>query len=113
MGFFQRLLGLDIEKIDSPTYKEEYFKKNNHVLVDVRTQNEFRQGHIPGAKNIPLNTVSQQLNKIPRNKTIILVCQSGSRSASACRMLRDAGYEDCINLSGGMMRWRMSGNPVK
>jgi phage shock protein E len=113
MQFFRQLLGLDLSRIDSSTYQVEYFQQKNHMLIDVRTPSEFKSGHIEGAKNIPLNSLSSQMKHVPKDKPIIVVCQSGSRSASACRQLMNAGYENVVNLAGGMVGWRMGGNPVK
>ena len=113
MAFFQRLVGRDVARIDSLAYKSDYFEQRNHVLVDVRTPQEFKSGHIPGAKNIPLQTIQKELTKITKDQPVVFVCQSGSRSATACRILQEAGYENCINLIGGMIHWRMGGNPIK
>jgi len=113
MNFFRNLFTPKFPSIDAAAYKEQYFKKNNHVLIDVRTPGEFKSGHIPGAKNIPLDKLSKQLNKIPKNRSVIVVCQSGNRSRSACNMLINAGYEDVTNFSGGTIRWRMGGNKVE
>lgn len=113
MQFFRKLMGQDVPRMDINTYKTEHFQQDNHVLIDVRTPSEFKSGHIPGAKNIPLNTLPNQLNKIPKDKTVVLVCQTSSRSANACRQLLAAGYDNVVNLVGGTLRWRMSKNPVE
>lgn len=113
MQFLRQLLGMDLPQIDSNTYKSDYFQQKNHLLIDVRTPAEFKSGHIAGAKNIPLDTLAAKMNDIPQDKTVVIVCQSGSRSANATRQLIAAGYDKVLNLSGGTLRWRMSGNPVK
>jgi len=101
------------DSIDVEQYEADYFKQKNHMLIDVRTPNEFKSGHIPGAKNFPLNNLSDSLKKIPQDKTVVVVCQSGNRSKSASKILTNAGYENIINLKGGTMRWRMSGKTIK
>jgi rhodanese-related sulfurtransferase len=113
MEFFRKLLGQDLPHIDIDSYKAEHFQRKNHVLIDVRTAGEYKGGHIQGAKNIPLDTLTQQLQQIPTDELVVLVCQSGNRSANACRQLLDAGYTNVVNLNGGTLRWRMTGNPVK
>jgi rhodanese-related sulfurtransferase len=113
MNFFRNLFTPKFPSIDVNAYKDDYFKKKNHVLVDVRTAQEFKSGHIPGAKNVPLNQLSKQLKKVPKNRTVVVVCQSGNRSRSACNLLINAGYEDVINLNGGTTRWRMAGNKTE
>lgn len=79
-------------------------------IVDVRTIGEFRSGHIPGAKLIPLGELANRLSEIPKNQPVVTVCRSGSRSLSAARQLKKAGY-DVYNMTGGMMRW--SGKTVR
>ena len=64
------------------------------VIIDVRTKAEFGGGHVQGSKNIPLNQVSNQLNKIQKwNKPVIACCASGMRSASAISILKQHGIE--------------------
>lgn len=85
------------------------------VIVDVRSIAEFNSGHIVNAVNIPLNGLGNNLKQIEkhRNKPIVAVCRSGSRSASACRLLRKQGFENVKNLRGGMMAWENANLPVK
>lgn len=66
--------------------------ENGAIIIDVRTPEEFKSGHIKGATNIPLNVLSSKLSKIPQNKTIITCCASGMRSASAKSFLKGKGY---------------------
>jgi rhodanese-related sulfurtransferase len=68
--------------------------ENGAVIIDVRTRQEFKQGHIAGSKNIPLNEIRLQTEAIRKwNKPIVTVCFSGSRSAAAKGILRSAGIE--------------------
>ncbi len=113
MNFFRNLFTPRFPSIDVKTYQDEYYKKNNHVLIDVRNPQEFQSGHIPGAKNVPLNKLSKQMKKVPKNRPVIVVCQSGNRSRSACNLLVNAGYDNVTNLNGGTIRWRMAGNKVE
>jgi rhodanese-related sulfurtransferase len=113
MNFLSKLFGGGAPQLDIEAYLEDYYKQNNHVLIDVRTEREFKGGHVQGARNIPLNEIGAKLRLIPKDKTVILVCQSGSRSNVAARTLMQAGYENVINLRGGTGRWRRLGHPVK
>ena len=70
------------------------------VIVDVRTEMEYRSGHIKGSLNIPLQNLSGQIAKIPKGKTIITCCASGMRSASAKGILRKSGIENVHNGGG-------------
>jgi len=72
------------------------------LLLDVRTRGEFQSGHIPGAVNIPLGN---DLAHIPQDREIIVICQSGMRSLSACKQLKKLGYNDITNVKSGMSGW--------
>jgi len=92
--------------------------KINHedaVVLDIRSMKEFSDGHILNAENVPLNGLSNQLQKLEKHKQrpIIAVCRSGSRSQAACSTLRKAGFEQVFNLRGGMLAWENAGQPVK
>ncbi|MCC6801993.1 MAG: rhodanese-like domain-containing protein [Anaerolineae bacterium] len=82
------------------------------LILDVRTPDEFRVGHISGAKLIPLNELSQRMNELPKDQDILCVCRSGSRSSAAVGQLTRSGYS-AINLRGGMIGWQASRFPVK
>jgi rhodanese-related sulfurtransferase len=86
--------------------------KTPHLLVDVRTAGEFAGGHIPGAVNIDLQQLSSRLNEIPRDQPVVLYCRSGSRSATAARLLGQQGYEHVYDL-GGIIAWQRQGLPVR
>jgi rhodanese-related sulfurtransferase len=73
-------------------------------IVDVREPAEFRAGHIPGAKLIPLGQLAGRTGEIPRDRRVVCVCRSGRRSAAAVRLLRSLGV-DAYNLHGGMRDW--------
>ena len=77
---------------------------NNVTLLDVRTVNEFKTGHIKGAKLIPLSTLKVNLDKLDadKNKQIIVYCRSGSRSVAASRILETHGFTP-LNVKTGMI----------
>ena len=85
------------------------------VVVDVRSMAEFKDGHIVNAINIPLNGFGNSLKQLEKHKDkpIVAVCRSGSRSGSACNVLRKNGFENVKNLRGGMMAWENANLPVK
>lgn len=74
---------------------------NGAVLIDVRTQGEFEGGHVKGSINIPLNTLSNKLGKLKKDKTIVVFCASGMRSSQAKGILTKNGFS-AINGGG----WR-------
>jgi rhodanese-related sulfurtransferase len=67
------------------------------LIIDVRSKAEFRGGHIEGALNIPLRNLNTQLNTLDKNRTFILCCASGARSASARSVLRSSGFDSVYN----------------
>lgn len=74
-------------------------------LIDVRTPEEFSDGHIPGAINVPLDTLGQRLDAIgPKDAAVVVYCRSGGRSAAAARQLRGLGFTAVSDL-GGMSAW--------
>jgi len=72
------------------------------LLLDVRTEAEFRRGHIEGAVNIPIDDLRSRLKELPRDRTLLVYCLTGIRSYYACRTLRQTGF-DAMNFSGGYM----------
>ena len=82
------------------------------VLVDVRDPHEYREGHAPAARNVPLNSLERQLGELAAiDAPIAFVCQSGMRSGVAVRAARRAGVE-ARNVAGGMLAWNRAGLPV-
>ena len=81
------------------------------VLLDVREPSEWRVGHAPKARHIPLNDLDRRRKELPAGREIITVCRSGNRSARAAGILAADGHTVC-NLSGGMRAWSAAGLPV-
>jgi rhodanese-related sulfurtransferase len=74
------------------------------TLIDVRSAGEFASGHVDGAKNIPVDTIGTRLGEIPKDKPVVVYCQSGVRSARAAQVLRTKGYVAVHDL-GGIGNW--------
>lgn len=75
--------------------------KNGANIIDVRTKEEFQSGHISGSVNIPLNTLSDKISKISKEKPVITCCASGMRSSSAKNILQSKGFT--VYNGGGWM----------
>lgn len=73
------------------------------ILLDVRTPDEFRERHIPGAMNIPVHELPRRLHEVATRRSVVVYCRSGGRSASASQMLRSAGHE-VVDI-GAMSNW--------
>ncbi|MEX2047182.1 MAG: rhodanese-like domain-containing protein [Chloroflexota bacterium] len=80
-------------------------------LLDVREDDEWNAGHIEGAQHIPLGELARRLGELPRERTIVAVCRSGSRSEAVVRGLRGLGYE-AENLEGGVNAWDRARLPL-
>lgn len=96
----------------SPQDYQSRFASADHLLIDVRTPEEFNSGHIAGAINIPLDTISSRMGEIPTDRDVVLYCRSGNRSNQARQLLNGQGYTRIYDL-GGIIAWQAAGNPVE
>jgi hydroxyacylglutathione hydrolase len=87
--------------------------KAGAIVVDVRNTAEWRSGHITGSLHVPLGRLVSQMNDRPRSQSVVLVCETGSRSAIGASLLAAAGFEDVTNLTGGVAAWRREGLPLE
>ena len=92
-------------------YVADFDDPASHLLIDVRTPEEFASGHIEGAVNIPVEEMQGRLDEIPGDAPIVVYCRSGNRSAAAARILTDAGYAHVYDL-GGIKDWVAEGLPI-
>ena len=83
------------------------------VVVDIRATPEWRSGHVAGSMHVPLGRLVAQMQDKPRTQEIVLVCESGSRSAIGASLLATAGFTDVSNLTGGLEAWRREGLPLE
>jgi phage shock protein E len=83
-----------------------------HLLLDVRTPEEFAGGHIRGAVNISLQALPQRLAEIPQDQPVVIYCRSGNRSRQALHLLAQAGYTRLYDL-GGVIQWQAQGLPLQ
>jgi rhodanese-related sulfurtransferase len=93
----------------------QLINRQDALVVDVRTVEEFRSGHILNARNVPLPQLESRLSDLERykKKPVIVACESGSRSGAAASALRKHGFEQVFNLSGGTAAWQQAGLPVE
>lgn len=98
---------LDITQFDSDTAK-------NGILIDVRTPEEYAEGHLPNAINIDVKDDSfpEKVNEINKNKNIYLYCKTGKRSARAVAIADTLGFKNIYNLNGGFISWKEAGKLV-
>ena len=96
--------------INTSITAEEFEKKlsdGNAQLIDVRTPEEYNQGHLKGALNYNINSseFENQLSKLDKNKPVLVYCLSGGRSGSAAEIMADKGFTEVYNMQGGIMKW--------
>ena len=87
--------------VNKNNFNQEVLNSDKPVLLDVRTPDEYRQGHIPGSKNVPLQSISKVADMIDNKSTPIFVhCLSGARSRQAAAILKQMGYTNVKNIGG-------------
>lgn len=89
--------------------------KKDSLVLDVRDAGEFAQGHILGARSIPLDELANRLKEIERfkDKPVVVSCAVGNRAGSAAKVLREHGFTNVVNLTGGIAAWRQAGLPTE
>lgn len=83
------------------------------VFIDVREQWEYDEGHIPGITLIPMSELESRLAEIPTDKTVVLTCRSGNRSGQMHAYLEDQGFDNTINMEGGILAWEAAGLTIE
>lgn len=87
--------------------------QNGALFVDVRTQQEWDQGHIERSTLIPLDVLQTRMNELPRDQDIVVVCRSGARSKEGSTLLRQAGFRRVTCMTGGIQAWVAAGYPIE
>jgi rhodanese-related sulfurtransferase len=80
-------------------------------LLDVREDDEWAAGHVPGARHIPLGELSARAGEVPQDELIYVICRSGARSGRAAQALAGAGWR-AVNVAGGMQDWAAAGRAM-
>lgn len=93
----------------------QLINREKAVVIDVCEAEEFAAGHVGGAKNIPLNLLEEKLASTVKNKALplILVCETGARSARAVAIAKKLGYDNTQAMSGGLKAWRTANLPIE
>jgi rhodanese-related sulfurtransferase len=99
----------------SPTEAVQLINREKAQVIDVCSADEFKAGHLVGAKNIPLPELAAGAKGLPGNKTtpLVVVCASGARSGKAVSQLKALGYDNAQSLRGGLTAWRAANLPVE
>jgi len=97
----------DVTQIDILEAKQRI--EAGAMLVDVREANEYEESHIPGSHLVALSEFSDNYSSLPKDKPLIMQCRSGARSNRAAEFLLANGYEDVVNMAGGILAWVEAG----
>ena len=103
---------LETGKVISVDEFKNLKQQNNLQLVDLRGASEYKTAHIQGADNIFVGTIEKNLDKISKDRRVVIHCQGGDRAAIAYSILAKHGYDNVLNYSAGMNEWINEGNPV-
>ena len=87
--------------------------KTAPYLLDVRTEEEFAEGHVPHATNIPVQVLETRLAEVPKDRDVVVYCHSGARALRASALLRDKGYTRVSEMEGSMMGWEAARLPIE
>ena len=117
MATYRELLAqakAEIDEVDAMRTRE-LIESGNPVIVDVREQDEWDEGHLPGAIHIPRGNLESRIETAvaDRSQPIVVYCAAGNRSAFAAKTLEELGYEDVVSLAGGFTDWKRNGFPIE
>jgi rhodanese-related sulfurtransferase len=107
------VFGAAYKNLPSTEVKKMMEQKKNIFLLDVRTPDEYRQGHIKGAVLIPIGEIERRLAEVPRNRPVVTYCAVGSRSSLVSGFLAGKGYNETYNMQDGIMGWSRNGLQVE
>lgn len=110
-----------IKRLVSGTHEVSTFdatqliNRRDALVLDVRESGDYANGHIPGAKHIPFAQLASRLKELEKFKQrpIVVTCGSGTRSGSAVGILRKAGFNEAVNLKGGIAAWQQASLPLE
>jgi rhodanese-related sulfurtransferase len=97
------------------TEATQMINRENALILDIREQKEYSQGHIAGAYNLPASVFDKKLSELERYKTqpVVVVCKMGTSAGSIAKILKKHGFEQVVRLAGGMSEWTAASLPMK
>ncbi len=96
----------------SPTEARPAVEAAYSQFIDVRTLEEYASGHAYRTRNIPIDTLTANLDTLKKNEPVYLICRSGNRSKKAAQILVDNGFSKAITITGGTEAWQAAGLPM-
>lgn len=113
MSFVRNMFGSGVPEVTVQEAAELQGEGDGALLVDVREPNEFEQGRAEGAVLLPLGQLNTRFDELPRDRKLLMVCRTGGRSTNATQFLASQGFENAVNVSGGMVAWHNANLPMK
>jgi rhodanese-related sulfurtransferase len=103
-----------IREVSTDDVKAERTAGGGRLLIDVREEDEYRGGHVEGARHVPRGFLDVRIEDLvpDRLTPITLYCAAGTRSALAAKALQELGYQDVVSMAGGFSAWKQQGKPV-
>ncbi|HTO77396.1 MAG TPA: rhodanese-like domain-containing protein [Thermoanaerobaculia bacterium] len=95
----------NVPQVSVEELKQRLDRGEKPLLLDVREPHEYALSDLPGAIKVPLQTLPRNLERVPKDRDLVVYCRSGGRSANAVQFLRQMGYEKAVNLAGGINAW--------
>jgi hydroxyacylglutathione hydrolase len=106
-GQFQTIPMIGLDEVNAE------LQRNDSTVLDVRAEDEWEAGHIPGSVNLPLGELERRLDQLPRSLPVIVHCQTGGRAGIGASLLRARGFHDVRLFRGGFAEWKAAGRPVE
>jgi rhodanese-related sulfurtransferase len=97
---------VDVPAVDATRVGDDVY------LLDVREPDEWAAGHPPDAHHVPMMEIPGRAAEVPTDRDVVVVCRVGARSAQVVAYLRQRGYDNVVNLDGGMFAWEAAGRPI-
>ena len=98
-----------VKEIDSSELQDQIVAGDELQLFDIRSDSEVAQGILPNAVHLPMHLIPVKIHDVPKDCKVVLYCHSGARSFHACQFLMQHGYDNVINLRGGILAWARHG----
>jgi rhodanese-related sulfurtransferase len=104
-----------VKQLDPQNFEKKLKDSKEPILIDVRTQGEYAQGHLANALLIDIysSDFKSRLAKLDKSKPVFVYCKAGSRSSSAADVLSDMGFKEIYDLNGGINAWQRANKPIE
>ncbi len=103
-----------VKKLDPQNFDIKFKESKEAILIDVRTPDEYAQGHLANALSIDIYATDfkSRVSKLDKTKPVFVYCKAGSRSGSAVDIMEDLGFKEIYDLSGGIISWQKANKPI-